>query len=176
MSKKREQEISELRKLIQEAYEQNELDSVKSTRNRARSITVGTAFGGVCEVPLRSETNFLYAQIQPTEVIELIEQLDVVPVPEIEILSHVTSCVTDNGQLSVSIGGNSWDYVFDWTNGATIQTPPDFTGELYSDLATGFYSVRATSNITGCISAPVQAEILQQQILFQVFQLIQIRN
>ena len=75
MSKKREQEISELRQLIQEAYEQNELDSIKSSRNRARSITVGTAFGGVCEVTLRSETTFLYAQIQPTEVVELIEQL-----------------------------------------------------------------------------------------------------
>ena len=75
MAKKRDQEISELRQLIQEAYEQNELDSIKSTRNRARSITVGTAFGGVCEVTLRSETNFLYAQIQPTEVVELIEQL-----------------------------------------------------------------------------------------------------
>lgn len=72
MSKK---EPSELRKKIQESYEQNELDSILSTRNRARSITVGTAFGGVCEVTLRSETHFLYAQIQPTEVVELIEQL-----------------------------------------------------------------------------------------------------
>jgi len=75
MAKKREQQTSELRKLIQEAYEQNELDSVVSSRHRARSITVGTAFGGVCEVTLRSETNFLYAQMQPTEVVELIEQL-----------------------------------------------------------------------------------------------------
>lgn len=75
MPKKKEQEASDLRKTIQEAYEQNELDSILSTRSRARSITVGTAFGGVCEVTLRSETNFLYAQIQPTEVIELIEQL-----------------------------------------------------------------------------------------------------
>lgn len=75
MSKKKEQEVSELRQKIQEAYEQNEYDSILSTRNRARSITVGTAFGGVCEVTLRSENNFLYAQIQPTEVVELIEQL-----------------------------------------------------------------------------------------------------
>jgi hypothetical protein len=72
MSKK---EPSELRKKIQESYEQNELDSITSSRYRARSITVGTAFGGVCEVTLRSETHFLYAQIQPTEVVELIEQL-----------------------------------------------------------------------------------------------------
>lgn len=72
MSKK---EPSELRKSIQESYEQNELDSIKDSRNRARSITVGTAFGGVCEVSLRSNANYLYAQLQPTEVVELIEQL-----------------------------------------------------------------------------------------------------
>jgi hypothetical protein len=75
MPKNKQQDPSKLRNLIQEAYEQNELDSILSTRSRARSITVGTAFGGVCEVTLRSETNFLYAQIQPTEVVELIEQL-----------------------------------------------------------------------------------------------------
>ena len=77
MAKKRsqDQQPSELRKLIQEAYEQNELDSVLSIRNRARSITVGTAFGGVCEITLRSENTFLYAQMQPTEVVEIIEQL-----------------------------------------------------------------------------------------------------
>ncbi len=127
-------------------------------------VYTGSEYGNAPAGPYIVRATDLVTGCTGTATVELIEQLDVVPVPEIEILSHVTSCVTDNGQLSVSIGGNSWDYVFDWTNGATIQTPPDFTGELYSDLATGFYSVQATSNITGCISAPAQAEILQQQI------------
>lgn len=81
MSKKKETETnkvfteSETRKKINELYEQNELDSVNSIRHRARSITCGTAFGGIVEVQMRTENNFMYAQMQPTEAVELIEQL-----------------------------------------------------------------------------------------------------
>lgn len=66
---------SETRRKIHELYEQNELDSVNSMRHRARAITVGTAFGGIVEVQMRTENNFMYAQMQPTEAVELIEQL-----------------------------------------------------------------------------------------------------
>lgn len=75
MSKKNDPKNSKIRELINEAYEQNELDSLLSTRHRARSITVGTAFGGIPEITLRSESGYIYAQMQPVEVIELIEQL-----------------------------------------------------------------------------------------------------
>lgn len=45
-------------------------------RRRARSITVGTAFGGSTEVTMRgSGGNFLYSIMQPVEVVELIHQL-----------------------------------------------------------------------------------------------------
>ena len=37
--------------------------------------TVGTAFGGIVEVGMRSDAASVYAQIQPTEGVELIEQL-----------------------------------------------------------------------------------------------------
>ncbi len=66
---------SSTRKKINELYEENEYDSVNSMRHRARSITCGTAFGGVVEVQMRTESNFMYAQMQPTEAIEFIEQL-----------------------------------------------------------------------------------------------------
>lgn len=75
MTKKNKEEQSKLREKINETYEQNELDSIESMRHRARSITVGTAFGGIVEVNLRSDYTYLYAQMQPIEVIELIEQL-----------------------------------------------------------------------------------------------------
>lgn len=74
MAKKRKDE-SEIRKQIQEAYEQNELDSIFAMRHRARSIAAGTAFGGVVEITMRTENNYMYAQMQPIEVVELIEQL-----------------------------------------------------------------------------------------------------
>ena len=66
---------SEMRKKIHDLHEENEYYSLKQNRNRARSITVGTAFGGVVEVNMRSDAASVYAQMQPTEAIELIEQL-----------------------------------------------------------------------------------------------------
>ena len=50
--------------------------NVESNVNRARSITVGTAFGGTTEVSMRGNGDrFLYSIMQPVEVIELIHQL-----------------------------------------------------------------------------------------------------
>ena len=66
---------SEMRQKIHDLCEENEYYSLKQNRNRARSITVGTAFGGVVEVNMRSDAGSVYAQMQPTEAIELIEQL-----------------------------------------------------------------------------------------------------
>lgn len=43
--------------------------------NRARSVTVGTAFGGTTELTMRSDTGSTWCVLQPVEVIELIHQL-----------------------------------------------------------------------------------------------------
>ena len=66
---------SEMRQKIHDLCEENEYYSMKQNRYRARSITVGTAFGGVVEINMRSDAATLHAQMQPTEAIELIEQL-----------------------------------------------------------------------------------------------------
>ena len=63
------------REKINRLCEENEFLSIKQNQNRARSITVGTAFGGVVEINMRSDIASVYAQMQPTEAIELIEQL-----------------------------------------------------------------------------------------------------
>jgi hypothetical protein len=68
-------EISEMRKKINDLYEENEYLNAKQNQFKARSITVGTAFGGVPEVVIRSDGATVHAQMQPTEVVELIEQL-----------------------------------------------------------------------------------------------------
>lgn len=48
----------------------------KENRDRARSVTVGTAFGGVTELTMRrTDGTFTYAIMQPVEIIELIHQL-----------------------------------------------------------------------------------------------------
>jgi gliding motility-associated-like protein len=89
-----------------------------------------------------------------------------IPIPGIDKISDVTSCVFDNGVLSAFVGAdkNTWDYVFDWYDG-TSETPPiDFVGEIYENLPVGTYSVTATSRVTGCKSPLISEVILNKQI------------
>ncbi len=94
--------------------------------------------------------------------------LDFVPTgvvsPTIDIISHVTSCIEDNGVLSVSVDGNTMDYIFEWYIGLVEKPTPDFVGDYLDSLAIGVYSVKATSKITGCVSPLVSEEILDQPI------------
>jgi hypothetical protein len=64
-----------LRKKINEIYEQNELANLEANQNRARSFTVGTAFGGIIEVSMRGDFHSLWCLLQPVEAVEFIEQL-----------------------------------------------------------------------------------------------------
>ncbi len=84
-----------------------------------------------------------------------------VPLPQIEIVSHVTSCVMDNGILAASVDGNTKDYIFNWYIGTTVGAVPDFIGEKVDSLAAGTYTVTATSKITGCTSGPVSETIIE---------------
>lgn len=66
---------SKIRKKINELYEENELANLESNKNRARSFTVGTAFGGIIEVSMRGDFHNLWCLLQPVEAVEFIEQL-----------------------------------------------------------------------------------------------------
>ncbi len=87
-----------------------------------------------------------------------------IPFPQIEILSMKTSCVEDNGALSASVGGNTQDYIFDWYTGSGADTTYLTTGEMIDSLAIGFYTVTATSRITGCVSIAVSEEIKEKNL------------
>ncbi len=67
--------IEELREQIELECVVNELDSLKDSRHRSRNVTVGTCFGGVVNIAMNNEHYHMYAQLQPTEAIEIIEQL-----------------------------------------------------------------------------------------------------
>src|SRR5690606_26841065 len=97
-----------------------------------------------------------------TATITIGEALDMVPQVDVEVLSHKTSCVDDNGALSASVDGNTADYIFNWYIGTSVKAVPDFTGEYFTGLAVGTYTVTATSKATGCVSAPASADILEQ--------------
>lgn len=101
------------------------------------------------------------------------ENFAIVPDPTILKVSDITSCKKDNGELSVSVGGVTKDYIFDWANGASAPPPKDFTGEIYKNLSVGKYTVIATSRITGCISKPTTELIKKDQIFPKIDFLIQ---
>jgi hypothetical protein len=51
-------------------------NALKERLNRARGITVGTAFGGTVEINMRANGGeFIWAILQPVETVELINQL-----------------------------------------------------------------------------------------------------
>lgn len=66
---------SKIRKKINKFYEENELANLEANKNRARSFTVGTAFGGIIEVSMRGDHHNLWCLLQPVEAVEFIEQL-----------------------------------------------------------------------------------------------------
>lgn len=67
--------IEELREQIELECVVNELDSLKDSRHRSRNVTVGTCFGGVVNIAMNNEHYHMYVQLQPTEAVEIIEQL-----------------------------------------------------------------------------------------------------
>lgn len=66
---------SKTRQKIHELYEENELASLKQNQTRARSLSIGTATGGVIEVGMRGDFSSLWYLLQPVEAIEIIGQL-----------------------------------------------------------------------------------------------------
>ena len=66
---KLEQKLEELRIML-------DISNLEAEKNRSRSVTVGTAFGGVTEISMRSKSGqVLWTHLQPVEVIELIHQM-----------------------------------------------------------------------------------------------------
>jgi hypothetical protein len=67
---------SEAKRRIEEMQLEMEIENRASNLNRARSVTVGTAFGGTTELIMRSDGGrHIWCIMQPVEVIELIHQL-----------------------------------------------------------------------------------------------------
>jgi hypothetical protein len=66
----------ETRKRLDEFMQQQEVANRMGELSRARSVTVGTAFGGTIELSMRSsDGTHVWCILQPVEAIELIHQL-----------------------------------------------------------------------------------------------------
>lgn len=65
----------ELEKKMRELEERMSIENRTGDLCRARSITVGTSFGGTSEVMMRGNNGYMWCILQPVEVVELINQL-----------------------------------------------------------------------------------------------------
>lgn len=84
-----------------------------------------------------------------------IEDKRVDPAPIVFEESPLTNCddgdpSKSNGQLRASVGGNTFDYIFEWYHGTTPNGAPVYTGPVFSGLTNATYTVRAISNFSGC--------------------------
>jgi hypothetical protein len=71
-----EQRKDYLNKLKELQIAELEFTRSQPDTNRARAVSVGTAFGGTSEIVMRGDSgNHLYCYMQPVEVLELIHQL-----------------------------------------------------------------------------------------------------
>ncbi|MBL6445581.1 gliding motility-associated C-terminal domain-containing protein [Fulvivirga sp. 29W222] len=96
-----------------------------------------------------------------TQQLTIEENITTMPDPTIEVLSHVTNCLTqDNGALSVSVNGNTSDYIFYWFVGQEVTADTAHIGEVWNNLTVSEYTVIAKSRITGCVSNPDTEAIL----------------
>jgi len=67
---------SEVKKKLAELLDQQELANRMGELSRARSVTVGTAFGGTTEISMRAaDGTHVWCLLQPVEAVELIHQL-----------------------------------------------------------------------------------------------------
>lgn len=64
------------KKKLRDIQQKHDEANFSSSLNRARSVTVGTSFGGTTELMMRgNDGSVLWTPMQPVEVIELIHQL-----------------------------------------------------------------------------------------------------
>lgn len=99
-----------------------------------------------------------------------IEENKIMPIVAIVETSPLTNCDdTDprksNGQLSASVGGNIFDYTFEWYHGSQAIGTPVYTGPVYSGLTDATYTVRATNITTGCYTdASYTVSAMQEEV------------
>ena len=67
--------------------------------------------------------------------------------------------------MTASVGGITFNYTFDWYDGAVATGGIDFSGIDYFSRDVGPYSVTATDQVTGCISPAATVTVLDKRVM-----------
>jgi large repetitive protein len=82
--------------------------------------------------------------------------------PVVSVVKTDLLCSNANsGSASASVGGVLAGYDFSWYKGNTVKPSPDYSGDTYTNLAAGNYTVVATDQSTKCASNPVTITLTQ---------------
>ncbi|MGI9542301.1 MAG: gliding motility-associated C-terminal domain-containing protein, partial [Cyclobacteriaceae bacterium] len=129
-----------------------------------KDLTVAPLYAGVTYSNLGVGTYTIQARDLVTGCVdslsfEMAVEYEVIPMPEIGV-TDVTSCVTGNGGLHASVGGNIGGFIFNWYSGEDTTGPIVSTGPDLIDLSAGdTYTVTATSRTSGCESGGTTAVV-----------------
>ena len=131
----------------------------------------GSQANGLSGVTYTVLATNIYTGCTTIEQITIDENFDEMPLPAPEIISHQTSCIASNGEITVSVGGNTADYIFTWYSGQDTSGPSIYTGDLFTGLDPGFYTVTATDINSGCVSEGVTVELIED-LAYPEFELV----
>ena len=84
----------------------------------------------------------------------------VIAMPQITLISNRTDCELPDGALSADVNGDTKNYIFNWYDGPAVKNQVDASGEIYSTLDAGVYTLTAIDRASGCASMPVQKEVI----------------
>lgn len=85
-------------------------------------------------------------------------------VPTAKVEQNRTHCLYPDGWVSASVEGVTFNYSFDWYDGATKDSSPDFNGINYTGRDIGPYTVTAMDVTTGCYSDPVTVAVADEKL------------
>jgi len=127
-------------------------------------VHIGPEFSEMKDIAYTVKAINNLTQCSSEQSITISAEVTAVETPTIEVISNDTHCQIDNGILRVDVGGNTGNYRFNWFRGENVNSSSFATGDRVSELAEGFYTVVAIDLRTGCESAPISAEIIENLI------------
>ncbi len=102
-----------------------------------------------------------------TEVTIVDNIVDPVVVAAVDFNQTICTPASYDGQVSANVGGVTAGYTFYWFDG-NIAVPdinnPDFTGDIYTGLSAGDYTVVAVDNALTCASNPAVVTIIDNTV------------
>ncbi len=136
-----QKKLSKTRQKIHQIYEESELANLEANKYRARSLTVGSATGGIIEVGMRGDYGHLWYLLQPVEAVELIGQI--AAAAGIEIAMRPKQDFSAWRSWDTSLPNSTY-----WVGAAPWQLPEEERNKLEAVKAQNIKAIEPTEDTT----------------------------